>query len=489
VTGPGVDGPSTASRDAGLAAPWAGTGMRSSLGEVPRAGEALRGLSVDEAGRPAAEGEVVSRATTKLRRSVLLAGLLAFVGFLAGRVELLVLAAPLLLALGWWLAHTRTPSIRLGLDLDTARCLEGDLVTATVVVGVDVDDGRGRRPGRPVVVEVGVAVPPGFWVEGPPAQRLLVVEAGEPRSVTVTLRAVRWGAYPIGRLAARVHGPGALVAFERVVDRMSTVRIFPEFERLRRGVVPPDPRAQAGEYVSRLRGEGLEFAEVRPFAPGDRIRRVNWRVTSRHDALYVNQFHPERNAEVVLFLDTFADVGPRGRSSLELAVRGSAILARYYLRHRDRVGLVSFGGLLDWITAGTGDRQLFRIVDYLMAVDQYVSFAWKDLAYLPARTLPPRALVVAFSPLEDERALRALANLRARRFPLVIVDTLDESVVPRLPGPGGDAAYRAWRVGREGVRDRLASLGAPVVPWPGTSGLEAAFAAAPRFMGRGAGGR
>ena len=45
------DSPSTSSRDAGLAAPWAGTGMGASLGKLPYPGETLRGLSLDEAGR------------------------------------------------------------------------------------------------------------------------------------------------------------------------------------------------------------------------------------------------------------------------------------------------------------------------------------------------------------------------------------------------------------------------------------------------------
>jgi uncharacterized protein (DUF58 family) len=56
----------------------------------------------------------------------------------------------------------------------------------------------------------------------------------------------------------------------------------------------------AGNQVAREKGEGIEFADMRPFAPGDRVRRVNWRASARRGELWVNEYHAERNGDVVL---------------------------------------------------------------------------------------------------------------------------------------------------------------------------------------------
>lgn len=60
--------------------------------------------------------------------------------------------------------------------------------------------------------------------------------------------------------------------------------------------------------------------------------------------LYVNEQHPERNADVVVFLDTFSEARRLDESILSLAVKAAASLADHYLATRDRAGLVAFSG-------------------------------------------------------------------------------------------------------------------------------------------------
>ena len=266
--------------------------------------------------------------------------------------------------------------------------------------------------------------------------------------------------------------------FEAVVDERRPVRVLPEVERLVDGVRPFETQAFAGNHRSRAVGEGIEFASVRPYARGDSIRRVNWRVTSRRGELHVNEHHLERNADVVLFLDTFADVGPPGRTSLDLAVRGAATIARHELDRKDRVGVVGFGGTISWLQAGMGRTHLLRVLEAVLDVNVALSYAWKDVEILPRRALPPLAAFVALSPLLDRRALAALVDLRARGYALTVIETLDEEAVAPVGG-ADDAAHRLWRLGREGLRARLGGLGIPVVTWDGSEELAAAMARLP----------
>jgi uncharacterized protein (DUF58 family) len=245
-------------------------------------------------------------------------------------------------------------------------------------------------------------------------------------------------------------------------------------------VPPTRTEAFSGDYVSRLTGDGIEFATVRPFATGDTVRRVNWRVTSRRDALHVNLSHPERDTNLILFLDTFADVGLRNESVLDLTVRGATALAQHHLRHNDRVGIVSFGGMLRWLTASMGRSHGLRIADYLLDVNATFSYAWKDIDKLPTKTLPPSALIVAFSPLIDRRALEALTDIAARGFSIVVVNTMAEEEIEAGAGREAELAHRAWRLQRGMTRARLMAVGVPVVTLTRDSGIESALASAPR---------
>ncbi len=163
--------------------------------------------------------------------------------------------------------------------------------------------------------------------------------------------------------------------------------------------------------------------------PGDRLRSVNWRASARRSTLIVNDFHPERNTDVLLFLDSFAEARAGGRGTLDDAVRATVTLATKYLERRDRVGLVTFGGILRWLAPNMGVTQRWRLIDALLETDVELNYAWKDVSVIPARVLSPQALVVAITPLLDTRSVTALLDLRARGFDLAIVEVSPEPFV------------------------------------------------------------
>jgi uncharacterized protein (DUF58 family) len=233
--------------------------------------------------------------------------------------------------------------------------------------------------------------------------------------------------------------------------------------------------------VPRSRGEGIEFADLRPFVPGDRVRRINWRATARRGEPWVTETHPERNSDVVIFLDTFLEARQRDEGTLDLAVSAAASLATHYLREKDRVGLVSFGGVINWLNVSSGAVQVYRILDSLLDAEIFLSYAWKDIDLLPVRALPPQALVLALSPLLDERAVRSLLDLRARGFDLAVIEM---SPVPFAPAGRDELdrlARRLWLLRREALRSRYLRLGVPVVEWDGDVSLQSALEEVRRF--------
>ncbi|HXM56014.1 MAG TPA: DUF58 domain-containing protein, partial [Candidatus Dormibacteraeota bacterium] len=373
------------------------------------------------------------------------AGLLA--GLLLGRPEPVVLAGPLLLAAAAGLALARPPDIDVSVRLDRERALEGEEVELEVTV-------HARRAVAWLDVEVrlpaGLAERRRAGVDGPGA-----LAAGATRTYRRRVACRRWGGRLVGHVTMRARDPLGFFTYRDETRRLLPLRVYPRPEALRRLLRPAETQAFAGNEVSRLKGDGIEFADIRPFEPGDRVRRINWRASARRGQLHVNEMRPERNADVVVFLDTFTDLPDPDGTSLEMTVRAAAALVDGYLRRRDRVGLVGFGGTLRWLRPAMGERQLYRLVDALIDTQVVVSYAWKGLEVIPRRTLPPKSLVVAFTPLLDERTLGALFDLRGRGYDLSVVELSPLAFVRAGRRETERLAYRLWAMEREALRGRF----------------------------------
>jgi uncharacterized protein (DUF58 family) len=376
------------------------------------------------------------RATSpRLRGYAALAATALLAALITGRPELAVLATPFALLVAVALA-----GVPLALDgelrLERDRALEGEALRATVTV-----TNRGAPARVDVLLPDAGTTPVGIWLA-----------SAEQRALDFRVSAPAWGVHDVGPAIVRARDRLGATTLDGRLGEAAPLRVYAGAERLRRIAAPLQTRPVLGSLLSRERGEGIEFADLRPLAPGDRVRSINWRATARRGTPWVNLEHPEHSADVVLFLDTFAEA----EGTLDAAVRTAASLASSYLARRDRVALVSLGGELSWLTGSPGTRQLYRILDALFSSQVRPSFRWKGVTHVPRRLLPARALVIALSPLLDERGIAALLDVRARGYDLVVLE------LP--PATDGDApALRLWRLQRDALRWRFEALGIPVV--------------------------
>jgi uncharacterized protein (DUF58 family) len=369
------------------------------------------------------------------------------------------MGAPFALALVVGLTNARRspPDLAVTVTASPPEVREGERAEVRVTVASGDVDGR---------CDVGLAVPAGLVVVDGEPSKALRLRAGTTSELLLVVEARRWGAHKLGPAAVRLREPGTLYSWEGPVGNAGLLRVRPRPAATRAVVRPASAGSASGEHTARTRAEGIEFADLRPFVPGDRIGRVNWRATARRGAMMVNDRHPDRNTDVVLFLDTF---GERGLAD---TVRIASALADAYLARHDRVGLVTFGGVLSWVEPASGHAQRERLDEALLGAESFTSFAWKSIARVPARTLPPRGLVIAVSPLVDERTLSALASMALRRMDLSVVE------VPLVAGAGfrstwsGDVAVRLHEMQHRAVRDRFLAMGVAVVPWDQAGGIE-----------------
>ena len=399
------------------------------------------------------------QAAPRLRRLATVAVAVVLAAVLTRHASLLLLGAPALAALAATHRGTRPEALDADVTAAPARCFEGEDVEIVATVATRMDEVTFRvQPGPAVAL-----------VEGPATQ---VAVAGRPASARWVLRPHAWGRYQLCSVAARcTDGMGQAA----VTLRPGPVEVFPHAPPARATLLPADLLRRIGEHTASVPGAGIEFSGIRGYQPGDRLRDLNWAVTSRLARPHVNQRAALRAADLVIMIDAFSDVGPPGDTTLDVAVRGAAGLATAYLRTGDRVGVVVLGGVLRWLAPAPGNRQFFKIVEMAFGV-RFPSEATPDLHRVPRTALPPRALVVLFSPLLDRRALNAVTDLRQRGVSLVIVDVLQHEppAEPRLPM--AQLALRLWRLDRGALRASLTGLGVPVLTWDSGTGLEGAQA-------------
>ncbi len=382
---------------------------------------------------------------------------IGLVGALAvHRPELAVLAAPFALLLAIGTQAAREPRISVEFALAADRAFEGTELEAVVHVHTDRPvDRLELLLGLPRAVEV---------VDGSKAHTIRL-RADEHRELHIGLRCTRWGVFDLGRVDLRARSALRLVTWEARFENSRRLKAYPSPLTVQRLLAPLETQALAGSEVARAKGEGVEYADIRDFVPGDRVRSINWRASARRQSLVVNERHPERNTDVVLFIDSFTDVRGGGRSVLEDAVRAAASLATRYLERRDRVGLVGFGGVLRWLHPGMGITQRYRLIETMLETGVEPTYTWRDVNLIPARILPPASLVLGLTPLVDQRFIAALEDLRARRYDVAVVEVDPVPLVEPGRSETDRLAYRLWLLEREVLRARLIALGIGVATW------------------------
>lgn len=410
--------------------------------------------------------------------AVLLAG-----GLVTGRADIVALALPFLVAVTLG-ARPRPARLSTTLDLPVHVLPEGLALTASVRVAADADLDA-------AVVEL--LTPAGVSVVDGPAVRVVALRGGQELALDVRVRALQWGRRAVGPVRVTAAGAYLLLRTPAGTAPAQELRVLPAAEAFDAEGAMPQALAHAGTHLSRRHGDGAEFAGVRPYAPGDRPRRVNWRVSLRAGGLHVTNTMTERSADLVVLLDSLHDAGVSGgvggrASSLDVTVRAAAGIAEHYLTRGDSVGLVDYGGRLRFLPPAAGRAQLRRVQEFLLDTAVDTAGGQLETRLLGPRVLPARALVIALTPLLDPRASHLLAELRGRGQAVVAVDTLPDDALPPARKPAGALAQRLWRLEREELLARLGEIGVPVVPWSGSGSLDAVLhdvarmAAGPRVV-------
>lgn len=194
----------------------------------------------------------------------------------------------------------------------------------------------------------------------------------------------------------------------------------------------------AGEYLSVFKGQGIEFAEVREYVPGDDVRSIDWNVSARSGKTYIKKFLEERELTLMLACDISAsnDFGSKGMLKREAVAELAAIFAFSAMTNNDKVGLMLFTDKVElFIPPKKGRQHILRIIRELIAFKPTgkktdIAHALDNLN----RVIKRQGILVLISDFMTDNFEKQL-KLSHKKFDLIPVLLRDpmEFDVPRIP--------------------------------------------------------
>ncbi|MFB9650712.1 DUF58 domain-containing protein [Curtobacterium pusillum] len=390
-----------------------------------------------------------------LAGAVFLAGL----ALVTGRPELAVVALPALVTAGFG------GRSRLG----------GDVVRVVTTLAPS-DSGRG------VGYRTEVALPPSaeavaveLRVAGD-RRHVVVVDPTTATRLAGTVPVTHSGPQEILRTHIALLGRGGTAVSVPAPGPVGSAVVPPPHLRMQHLPMPRRVTGITGAHDSARPGDGGEFRDVALFAPGDRLRRIDWRRTARRAEqpgdLYVRRTFATADALVVLVVDGRDDLGAdvtewggsrhgtHEATSLDLAREATLSLATAYIEAGDRVGLRALGGTARSVGPGGGTRHLERLRSTIASVTP----TGDTTAGVRMPLVPAASLVVVLSTFLDDQAATMALTWAATGHRVVAVDVLPAPNASRA-NKHERAAFRLITLERDDRLAEMAATGVEHIRW------------------------
>ena len=188
----------------------------------------------------------------------------------------------------------------------------------------------------------------------------------------------------------------------------------------------------AGRHRSPSRGQSTEFADHRPYIPGDDLKRLDWKVLGRTERHYIRRYQDETNLRVYLLVDRSASMDYASDPSLptkyHYACQLAAALGYVVVRGRDAVGWQIFSDKIDAsLPARNSLLELNNALKYLKRTGPAGTTSTAMALNLVAESIRRRAMVIVISDLLDDQGaiVKALAHFRKQHHDVIVFHVLD----------------------------------------------------------------
>ena len=227
------------------------------------------------------------------------------------------------------------------------------------------------------------------------------------------------GLFHFGNLHFFLKSKLGLVQRRYSVEQAREMQVFPSIYQMKKFSLMSLKKIQTELGMKKIRklGHSYDFEQIKNYVPGDDIRSINWKATSRMNTLMVNHYQDEKSQQVYFLIDKSRPMNmPFGGLSLvDYAINSSLVLSNIALQKQDKAGLISFSDKIgSTLKADNKPGQMRKIMNALYNERYRKTEANYELLYQISRKLiSRRSLIFLFSNFETMLALeRALPNIR-----------------------------------------------------------------------------
>ena len=291
---------------------------------------------------------------------------------------------------------------------------------------------------------------------------------GQTATIRYTVRCPLRGHYTIGPTSIRYRTTFNLFVSETRVGDRSDITVFPQVSDVEEALIRSDvPKMYTGATTLKTPGQGMEFYALREYFPGDSFRSINWKAFARTGELMVNEKTRDAVTDVFIILDTrdVARIGTVLKNPLEMGTVAAASIANYFIKRRDSVSLVTYGERMDFLPPETGDKQHYKVLSQLAAVESKGSMPLQAVTNALSPRISRGSPVFIISSLEgDGTTLSAIRNLSGKGHEVIVLSpsSIDlERLVSRIPR----MAYEVLKLERQNRLTAISGYGAKVIDW------------------------
>ena len=291
---------------------------------------------------------------------------------------------------------------------------------------------------------------------------------GQSATIRYTVRCPLRGHYTIGPTSIRYRNAFNLFVSETSIGDRSDITVFPQVRDVEEALIRSDvPKMYTGATTLKTPGQGMEFYALREYFPGDSFRSINWKAFARTGELMVNEKTRDAVTDVFIILDTrdVARIGTVLKNPLEMGTVAAASIANYFIKRRDSVSLVTYGERMDFLPPETGDKQHYKVLSQLAAVESKGSMPLQAVTNALSPRISRGSPVFIISSLEgDGTTLSAIRNLSGKGHEVIVLSpsSIDlERLVSRIPR----MAYEVLKLERQNRLTAISGYGAKVIDW------------------------
>ncbi|HUJ77165.1 MAG TPA: DUF58 domain-containing protein, partial [bacterium] len=277
-----------------------------------------------------------------------------------------------------------------------------------------------------------------------PAPRITVAP-GAPTTASYRVRSLMRGPADFPAVTLRASRGIGFVQRQFTIRVLSPGKVYPAFLDVHRYdlLALADRREEATRIPRTARGHGSDFESLRPYSPGDDLRRIDWKTTAKRGFLVSRTFRVDRGQQLTILLDAGRFMAERlgDQTRFEHAVSAAVMLSSTAQTRGDSVSLACFSNRMEsFLPAVKGSTTLPRVLDTLWNVQarNVESDYWHVFSQVLSR-LSKRCLIVLFCEVLDRASSAGLVHSLARSarkhliLAVVLVDALVGAAADETP--------------------------------------------------------